>query len=280
MFFYEKETALLKQAYDLLESEFAKCMEQIKDDAFLDIYAKEKYRHSLQVAGAGNYLLRHVRYFQNKPAEFIELVKTAILLHDIARFYEIALLKQNKHIDHGVIGAQMLQNMPLFNDIRIWLPIRHHGHLIEELYADTEYQKISDKHLQKEVEQICFIVRDADKIANLHMLVNEADIRPLFLEKEKIDLEIDGKISETVKSAAFANGTIPRHLITTVADRVLSLLSWYKDINYQSAINFCDVLHITEGMILFMAQRCIDDDFVKQYTMHLKSYLQAHNFIA
>lgn len=93
-------------------------------------------------------------------------------------------------------------------------------------------------------------------------------------------MEIDGKISETVKSAAFANGTIPRHLITTVADRVLSLLSWYKDINYQSAINFCDVLHITEGMILFMAQRCIDHDFFKQYTIHLKSYLQAHNFIA
>ncbi|MBQ9035609.1 MAG: HD domain-containing protein [Alphaproteobacteria bacterium] len=270
---------MLKQAYELLEAEFAKCMEQIKDDAFLKIYAKEKHRHSLQVAGAGNYLLRHVRYYQNKSAEFIEMVKTAILLHDIARFYEIALLKQNKHIDHGVIGAQMLQNMPLFNDIRIWLPIRHHGHLIEELYADTEYQKISDMQLQKEVEHICFIIRDADKIANLHMLVNEPDIRLLFLGKEKIDLDIDGKISEMVKSAAFANGTIPRHLITTVADRALSLLSWYKDINYQGAIDFCDVLHITAKMMQFMADYCRDEGFVQQYKTHLENYLQTHKFI-
>ena len=37
------------------------------------------------------------------------------------------------------------------------------------MYADDEYQNISNKKLQKEVEEICFIIRDADKIANLHI---------------------------------------------------------------------------------------------------------------
>ena len=71
---------MLTKAYDLLEKQYQKCLNIVQSDAFFTAYADEKKRHSLQVAGAGNYLIKHINWLQNKPADFIELVKTAVLL--------------------------------------------------------------------------------------------------------------------------------------------------------------------------------------------------------
>ena len=136
---------MLKKAMELLYLQYNQCMEVVKDDVYYRHYAEEKIRHSLQVAGAGNYLLRHIDWLKNKPAEYIEMVKTAILLHDVCRFAEIVKLYHGiEDYDHGIAAYEFLEHTPLFDDIRIRLPIKHHGHLIKELYADVEYQDLPE----------------------------------------------------------------------------------------------------------------------------------------
>ena len=273
---------MLKEAYNLLQQQYDKCMQNVADDDFLVGYANEKYRHSMQVMGAGNYLIRRVDWLKNKPDNFIELVKTAIFLHDVFRFREIELYKDGcRDFDHGFEGGEFLRTLPMFSDIRIWLPIRHHGHLIEALYEDADYQNIADKNLQDEVRQICFLIRDADKIANLHMVANERNQWKLFFgsEIEKYSPKVDGKISEAVWQTAFAGATVPRGAWATVADRIVSFLSWYMDINYQCAIEFCDKLDVTKKILQIFDEHCIDEKFRREYTAYFDKFLQTYKYL-
>ena len=271
---------MLKEAYGLLQQQYEKCLKNVAKNAPLVGYANEKYRHSMQVMGAGNYLVKRVNWLKNKPTAFIELVKTAILLHDVFRFREIELLgKGIQNFDHGFEGGEFLRTQPMFNDIRIWLPIRHHGHLIEELYADAEYQNITDKNLQDEVRQICFLIRDADKIANLHMIVNEPNVWYLFFGKDNYEPNTDGKISAAVWKTAFNGTTVPRDSWTTVADRVVSFLSWYMDINYQYAIEFCAKLNVTPQLLQFFQDHCSDEKFKQEYLTYFDRFLATHKYL-
>lgn len=228
---------MLKEAYRLLREQYEACCQVVAHDEFCLHFAQEKWRHSMQVAGAGNYLVRHIEALKDKSGEYIELVRTAVLLHDVCRFAEIVhLYHGEKGYDHGVAGGELLKNMPRFMDIRIGLPIKHHGHMIEELYADDEYKNIGDKKLQKEVEEICFIIRDADKIANLRMLADEPDMRSLFLGEEKAD---EGFVSEDAKNEALSGVVVGREHRRNRTSSLVTYLSWYTDINYRAAIDFC-----------------------------------------
>lgn len=271
---------MLQEACELLKQKSAHCLQVVADDEFMLGYTNEKIRHSLQVMGAGAYLVRRVKWLRNKPDSYIDMVKTAILLHDICRFAEIEEKYLYQHqIDHGVAGAEFLRNIIQFSDIRIWLPIKHHGHFIDCLYEDAEYQNIADNELRREVEQICFIIRDADKIANLHLFLNEPKFRYLFLEKNEVSPEVDGAISEQIKAAMYDNTTINKSAACTAADRVAGYLSWYFDINYCCALEFCNKLKVTEGFIAYFEWLCTDADFKQKYVAHLRDYLQTHPFL-
>ena len=269
---------MLKQAMELLYLQYNQCAEAVKDNAHYCYYAEEKIKHSLQVAGAGNYLLRHIEWFKNKPAEYIEMVQTAILLHDVCRFSEIAALYQGvKRYDHGVAAYEFLRYAPLFNDIRIRLPIKHHGHLIRDLYADAEYQSLSED-MRDEVEKICFAVRDADKIANFNMLINEPYFRPLFVDMEKEITDADLQISEHILQSAYKGDTVPKPFIT-LGDHVTSLLSWLEDINYQAALDYCDKLNLTEQIFAMFDKYCGNFEFKQKYAAFVRDYLQNHQFL-
>ena len=270
-----------KKGYLLLKDEFVKCMAVVREQPQWLAYAQEKWRHSMQVMGAGNYLVRRIQWLQDRTDNYIDMVKTAILLHDVCRFAEIsARFRENiQSFDHGAVGAEFLRKIPEYNDIRIWLPIRHHGHVIEELYADKEYQNIKDKKLQEEVERICFVIRDADKIANLRMMAYEPDILPLFLGKNKYVPQEDGVISDLVRRNAFGKTTIPRDQHSTMADRVTGYLSWFKDINYQYAIDFCVKLGVLPRLFELLDKYCNDEKFKKEYKNHLTQYINTHKFM-
>ena len=135
---------MLNEAHNLLENKYLKCFHTVKSDAYYASFANEKKRHSLQVLGAGNYLIRHIEWLKNKSPEYIELIKTAVFLHDIGRFDDIeSRFLHGKACDHGIEGCNYLRKTELFNDIRICLPIKHHGHVIKDLYDDKEYQSIN-----------------------------------------------------------------------------------------------------------------------------------------
>ena len=269
---------MLKLATNLLYLQYNQCMEVVGDNTFYSYYAEEKIRHSLQVAGAGNYLLRHIEWFKDKSTEYLEMVRTAILLHDVCRFSEIAALYRGvKQYDHGVAAHELLQYTPLFDDIRIRLPIKHHGHLIEDFYADAEYQNLSDE-LKKEIEYICFVVRDADKIANFNMLAHEPYFLPLFMEVDHKITDADLQISEHILQSAFKGDTVPKPF-NTLGDRAASLLSWFVDINYQAALDYCDKLGATEWVFQMFEKYCGNQEFKQKYVAYVRDYFKNHQFI-
>lgn len=271
---------MITEALNLLKQEYENNRDNLKDGTIYAVWYYEKWRHSLQVFGAGNYLVRHIKWLRNKPSEYIETVRSAVLLHDIARFKEInALINKNKKLDHGVEGANILQKTAMFNDIRIWLPIKHHGHLIEALYDDEEYQNLPED-LREEVKLICFIVRDADKIANLRMIAYEKNMRPLFLSYGSGDKQKDYHVTEFAKKDVFSGRTVRRSSECTIADRMLGYLSWFNDINYCYSVEFCQKLNVIEKLKEHFTQVCDDAEFVKKYFAYFDECLRKRDFLA
>lgn len=271
---------MLQEAWQLLELHFNECFDIVKDNDFYRGYALEKWRHSKQVAGAGNYIIPKIDWLKDRGASYVEMVRSAVLLHDVCRFTEIAYRFNNKgEYDHGIGASEFLKHTPMFNDIRIWLPIKHHGHRIEDLYNDEVYQNIDDKNLQKEVELICFIIRDADKIANLNMLTNEKNVLHLFLGHGSGDKYKDGQLSEITKEKAFIYDSTPRFKEATVGDHITSYISWFFDTNYQYSIDYCKKLNIITKLFALFDEYCSDEEFKQKYKKFVSEYLTTHDFL-
>mgnify|MGYP004670839217 FL=1 len=276
----QRRNTMLEDAYQLLKEKSEECLQKVANDKFFVGYTKEKIRHSYQVMGAGNYIVPRVKWLKSKDSEYVDMVKSAVLLHDICRFAEIEeKCLHNRQIDHGVAGGEFLRTVPEFSDIRIWLPIKHHGHLIEALYADEEYQNIADEELKQEVARICFIIRDADKIANLRMFAYEPQMRYLFLGKKDIVPEVDGHISAKVWQEADTYTTFSRGADATPADRMAGYLSWYYDINYQYSIDFCNKLNVTPRLLEFFKWICVDEAFKNKLLARFADFLENHPYL-
>ena len=269
---------MLAEAKDLLKKTYLPAQEKLSTSRDWQAFAEEKYVHSLQVLGAGNYILGHEEFFINKSPEFIDLAKTVLVLHDIARFEEIVRRSQNiNNYDHGVEGAKLLEDLPPFNDILITLPIKHHGHMIEDFYNDDAFKAINDPQQIEDVKNLIFLVRDADKIANFNQLCN-----PHFHEWHKYffpEKDISSQITPMVKKAFLQETLVPRPNIITRADRMLSLLSWFYDINYNASLEFCSKLKIDNVMInIFksMMHDNVDDEIIDKMTSWLKQKNTIH----
>lgn len=235
----EKEKQILQQHYE-------ECEKLVHNHKIYKLYADEKIHHSLQVYGAGNYIMKHEPTFKNKSDEYVRLAHIAYLFHDIGRFQEIKELYSNEvtnnpfnsPYDHGVYGYKILQKIPEYSDLRIVLPIKHHGHLIEELYKDEEYQNITDPQLKKEVEEISFLVRDADKIANFQIIKKEDRIyKDLFFGTLPQDLKYS-QITPEVLSVFENRCSIKLNKVSSMSDRVLCTIAWIFDMNYKPSFDF------------------------------------------
>lgn len=252
--------------------EYQKAFDIVKESPFHKDYIEEKYNHSLQVAGAGNAILKNESFFQNQTSDFLEICRVAVLLHDIARFNEMVLLFQsNKKTDHGIEGAKFLKKSKEFNNILITLPIKHHGHMIEELYDDSEYRKLDDE-TQKQVQMISFAVRDADKIANWY---------PLCFQKKRFDFWFkkqrqagEEKITDTVWQFLKQNKPVICGVEKTEADNAVSTFCWLFDINYVSSIVYCKKLNIFNQMNQVLRTLKISETYIDSFSKIIRQYIR------
>ena len=237
---------LYNKAKELLHQQYQQNYEIVKSSDFHRAYVNEKIRHSLQVSGAGNGILRNEAYFKNRSPEFLDIARTAIILHDIFRFNEVKRwFLTGEKSDHGVEGAAMLKTIPTFNDIHITLSIKHHGHMVEKFYEDPEYTQINDSNLQKDIEHIHFAVRDADKIANWQILTKEFEaMRLVWLPFPTDNSSSQGIICEKMWKNFCNEEVVSKEHIQTNADELLSVLCWLFDINYEYSIKYCQRLNI------------------------------------
>ncbi len=268
---------MLRQAKQLLRREYDDCVKKVKDSAYFLSYADEKFIHSQQVLGAGNYILKHENWFAAQSKHFLDMTKAAILLHDIGRFDQISgqYADRDAKFDHGPMGAMKLAQIPMFNDIRITLPIKHHGHLIDDFYADAQWTSLTNEKLKQEIKQIIFAIRDADKIANFNLIMyNKNMLMPLFVPYLENMHDKRQQISYKVLKDFFAHTTIKHQHIATQADEMLTYIGWIFDINYSTSIRFCKKLNLIEMMFDTLLKFHNDKDLNDQLKNELNIYIK------
>ncbi len=262
---------LYSKAKALLLKEYKEAFEQVKTNSYYKGFIDEKYVHSLQVMGAGNGILLHEAFFQDKTPEFMEICRVAVLLHDIYRFREYTkLCLTGERSDHGVQGAEFLKQFEEFNHLYITLPIKHHGHIIEDLYNDPEYQNLDEK-TQDIVKHICFAIRDADKIANWYPLfVSDERFEFWFAGKDKPNSE---KITDAVWDFFINKKIVVRKFSKTTADSAITTFAWLFDINYPYSIFYCKRLKIFKKMPDILRKLHIDESYIKTFSKTVEEYV-------
>ena len=68
----EKEKRLIRQKYE-------ETCPRINNSEYHIRWLDEKIKHSYQVLGAGNYIIRHEKDFHNRTPEFVNMAKTALI---------------------------------------------------------------------------------------------------------------------------------------------------------------------------------------------------------
>lgn len=237
----------LEIAKELLEKEYRQRRAENKTGYLIEIM-DEKILHPYQVLGAGKYLLKHEPYFAKCSDEEKDFLQAVVLLHDVARFYEFLVLGHGEKIDHGVYGAEMLAKIPEFNKMEALLPVRHHGHLIEALYADKDYQNLPLKK-QKKIERIAFLVRDADKLANFYLIVTKfKEMSSLFFSERSFKTPHKKDVNAEVWDDFNHYNTVRKKYITNFAEQALGFFSWIFDLNYDFSFIFINKLHLVEKL--------------------------------
>lgn len=279
---YQKEIELLRQYY-------RQTYEHVKNNGLCEVFCKEKFQHSLQVIGAGNYIMKHEKTFQNRSPEFVRCAVLAYLLHDIGRFPEIMEIydyekagnvyrMHQKLIDHGERGAELLSRIPEYNDPRIILPIRHHGHMIEDFYSDADYLALDDV-LRRETKEIIFLARDADKIANFYLMTS-----PHAWEKyHDLLFRVPDKkhpcdnISPVVEEYFSRRQVLDRKDIRSLADDFFGFISWIFDLNYQTSIKFTKRHNIIDGLIAAIRTFNHQYELQEKLANYAKMYIESVN---
>ena len=236
----------LEKAKELLDKEY-----KAKHDIATGVgrlLIEEKIKHSYQVLGAGNLILKNEEIYKNLSDDEIDLLKATLLLHDIGRFEEAVF----KDVDHGVWGAELLQKTFEFNKNTVCLAIKHHGHLIEALYEDEEYIRLDDDE-KNEIKKYIFLVRDADKIANFYLLSNEfEEMEELFFRPAHLKDSCD--VSDFVRNEFMNHRSINKRDVKTYAEQTLMIMACVFDINYSASFKFLDKLMIMDKLMNMCAR--------------------------
>ena len=255
-------------AVKFLYQHYENSKKYVADSEYYNEYNEEKIYHSMQVIGAMKYIMKHEKTFQNRDETFLNCAKIATILHDVGRFEEIKRLYDaeknrnkkdslwNSNLNHGYIGYEILKNSAEYNDPRIYIPVKHHGNMIEELYADEEFATIRDEKLKKDIIEIIFLVRDADKTANFYLMTNGRHNKfPHVFKNDFSEKDNARPISPEALEEFTGFQVVGRENAYNYATRYLNVLSWIFDINYLPSFD----LIIKNGSLSKMADIVFDN---------------------
>lgn len=235
-------------------------------------FMNEKIKHSYQVLGAGNFILKHEPCFEKCVPDEFSFLQAIVLLHDVARFSEALTFKTKAHFDHGTVGAQMLAQTKEFNTLEATLPVKHHGHLIEKLYEDEEYKKLPQSK-QQTIRRNAFLVRDADKIANFYLIAYSfPKIRNVFFVGNSFPNARSKDVSKSVLEDFMAHRSINKKEVKNFADHALMITAWIYDINYKSSFTFMERTKIIDKLFAIFSEFWKKED-MKLFRQHLQKFI-------
>ena len=269
---------MLELEKNLLCKEYQNSLLYIKDNQILMSLAKEKVAHPYQVLDIGNYILKNENVFKNWNNKKIKQARIALLLHDIGRFQEIINKVQNPNLkyDHGILGYNLLVNIAQYNHPRITIPIKHHGHMIEELYDDPEFYTIEDPQIKYEIEKITLLVRDADKIANLKFL-SESDEHIWSLFNITKNSQNKTPISQIVYKTFLKQQVVLHKDVITNSDFILLLICWIFDLNYNSSFEYLKINKCLNPLIDELRNSNSDTEKQKEIEQIVQNYFNSKN---
>lgn len=229
----------IKDEEKLLYRAFEDCLNRVNGKTFFEGFAKEKIHHSMQVVGAGNYILKNTQTFRNRTPEFLKFGKLVNLYHDIGRFKEIELLSEDIHSkhDHGYYSYEILKNLG-YSDPRILLPVKQHGHLADALDNDEEFRNLTSEKMRREVRELYGLVKDADKIANLYLIKTDARIFKNLFFAHLSDDEKYAPVSDKVLEYMENKSLVVSGDCRSFSDRLLQILCFAFEIYYRPSFDF------------------------------------------
>lgn len=155
----------------------------------------------------------------------IEIAKLCGLLHDIARFEQVRrydIFSEPKSYDHGDLGVELLQENHL---LRRFCPMKEWDHIILDAVKYHNKLKVPDT-LDEKVKKFVHILRDADKI----------DILNLILKEEyTIDIK-DELISDHIFSDLIKHRLIDKAKTVTRADEICIWFGLLFDFHYPYSV--------------------------------------------
>lgn len=226
-----------------LKKYYREAVAQLPVDSFFKQSVDHKFKHSITVLNIGERIIKETPELNSQPESFKNLARIALLFHDVGRFeesvkrYNTPNLKADARIlnqyDHALIGYQKMKSNPRYNDIRILLAIRCHSQMMADIKKSDLWKEAENSQHFEEAKKILYLVRDADKLALLQKIKQEDRLRKDIFFKVLPQEALKAGISEKAKQQFFARQTILSSTVASFADRILQVLSWIFDFNYQ-----------------------------------------------
>ncbi|MBR1601218.1 MAG: HD domain-containing protein [Alphaproteobacteria bacterium] len=234
----------MMQDFIELKKHYQRALNELPKGSFYHFSINHKFRHSVQVLHAGQEIMANSPELADISQEFKTDAERALLFHDIGRFHEMVCIYRdnikniivgagtNKY-DHGFIGYDILKEIPQYNHLKLLLAVKYHGKMMEQVKTSDLWQEAEKSPDEMIIKKILYIVRDADKLANLRVIKSTGHLKEdLFYKQLSPDAKRAGITPEVM--AQFENHQVIFFpTIRSYNDRVMMVLSWIFDFNFQ-----------------------------------------------
>ena len=224
-----------------------------------------KYRHSLRVAENARLIARGIGLVSPE----INLAEGCGLLHDIGRFAQYKCygsFSDAVTVDHGRAGRQTLEDegLPGMIGAADWISmacaVEYHNRKTAEIPVDHP----------DDAERLLRLIRDADKL-DIMDLVLESVARDGFRDLPDMlpHIHVSRELTSAVIEEVNKTKTVATGSLSTVADFLVMLASWFYDLNYPPARSLAVSRKIIERLELELpdtrAVRELLNDIKKNY---------------
>ena len=257
---------------------YQNCRTYVLSSKELCLYADEKFRHSMQVVGAGNYLLKNEEEMQNWTPKQKYLGWLGCLFHDLGRFKEICLRYDNKDLhganlckyDHGEFSYEILKAVQQYNNPLLLFPVRHHGHLDSDFFAEVGWLSASPAE-QELMKKLFFLIKDADKIANFYLFKRHPEYYgALICGTEEMTSQASPKVLESLTRHELCRNAD----IITPLDRILRILSWVFDLKFAGSFAFLHNLDCIEAMLKRIREHNTDNKSQEMIEKIIRNFIK------
>ena len=261
-----------------------KALIEVDDNAFYRSSIRHKLIHSIRVLNFGQRIAENTPiYNQRETQELRDVAKKTLLFHDVGRFEEAVLRckaeKNNEYVkasslkyNHCIIGHDVLSPDSAYNDKRILFAVRYHGCMIEEAYASDMWKNENSETTKEEMQHILFLVRDADKLENMDTIKNKDHLKKDVFYKQLTEEAKSASPSPIVLEQLFNKEVVKFSTVYSYADRIIMVLSWFFDINYDASFNIAKEKGYKQHLLDDLANYNKDKSLQDKITELLKDF--------